>query len=175
MKNDNNKKRWFYDLTEKQVYKIVAILEIVFFIIIILRIATTWSSIESILTNEQLLAQRGMDMTTAIIFTIVLLFGWMVAIGLLIWMILWENPKKQSYLFKKKHDEEIVPKVRKKFGLNSDFKEVVPKSTDQMYHYFAKETEDGILIIQRDKNGNELKPELIENYNYFDLNYEPKT
>ena len=74
----------------------------------------------------------------------------------------------------KEHDEKIIPKVREKFGLSSDFMEVVPKLTDQKSQYFAKETEDGILIIQKDKNGNELKSELIENYNYFDLNYEPK-
>lgn len=64
--------------------------------------------------------------------------------------------------------------VREKFGLSSDFTEVVPKITDKELKYFAKETEDGILIIQKDKNGNEVKSELIEDYNYFDLNYEPK-
>ena len=64
--------------------------------------------------------------------------------------------------------------IREKFGLSSDFTEVVPKITDKELKYFAKETEDGILIIQKDKNGNEVKSELIEDYNYFDLNYEPK-
>ena len=63
--------------------------------------------------------------------------------------------------------------IREKFGLSSDFTEVVPKITDKELKYFAKETEDGILIIQKDKNGNEVKSELIEDYNYFDLNYEP--
>ena len=64
--------------------------------------------------------------------------------------------------------------VKEKFGLNSDFIEVVPKLADQELQYFAKETEDGILIIQKDKDGNELESELIKDYNYFDLNYEPK-
>lgn len=103
MKNDNNKKRWFYDLTEKQVYKIVAVFEVMFFIITVSRIVTNWP-------NEQFLAQRGMDRITAIMFAITLLFCSMVALGLLIWMILWENPGKQFYLFKKEHDEKIVPK-----------------------------------------------------------------
>lgn len=168
MKNDNNKKRWFYDLTEKQVYKIVAVFEVMFFIITVSRIVTNWP-------NEQFLAQRGMDRITAIMFAITLLFCSMVALGLLIWMILWENPGKQFYLFKKEHDEKIVPKVREKFGLSSDFKEILSKSeVEQLLHCYAKETEDGILISLRDKTGEELKSKLIENYNYFDLNYEPK-
>lgn len=102
------------------------------------------------------------------------MFCVMVFLGILIWELLWGNTQKQLYLFLKEHDEKIIPKVREKFGLSSDFMEVVPKLTDQKSQYFAKETEDGILIIQKDKNGNELKSELIENYNYFDLNYEPK-
>ena len=102
------------------------------------------------------------------------MFCVMVFLGILIWELLWGNTQKQLYLFLKEHDEKIIPKVREKFGLSSDFMEVVPKLTDQKSQYFAKDTADGILIIQKDKNGNELKSELIENYNYFDLNYEPK-
>ncbi len=169
MKKENNKKRWIYDLTEKQVYKIIAVVEIVFFIVMSCKVVT-WP----IWTNKQLMEQSGMDMATAIIYTITLLFCVMVFLGILIWELLWGNTQKQLYLFLKEHDEKIIPKVREKFGLSSDFMEVVPKLTDQKSQYFAKETEDGILIIQKDKNGNELKSELIENYNYFDLNYEPK-
>lgn len=162
MKNDNNKKRWFYDLTEKQVYKIVAVFEVIFFIITVSRIVTTWP-------NEQLLAQNGMDTATAIIFTIAMLFCAMVAIGVLIWLILWENPRKQNYLYW----EKIVPNIRKKFGLSSDFKEVLSKSEKKL-HCYAKETENGIFVSLRDENGEQLDSDLIENYDYFDSNYEPK-
>lgn len=169
MKKEDNKKRWYYDLTEKQVCKIIAVVEIVVFIIMSCRIAT-WP----IWTNEELMEQSGMDVIDVIIYTIILLFCAMGALGMLIWELLWANTQKQLYLFLKEHDEKIVPMVREKFGLSSNFKEIVPKLTDQKSQYFAKETEDGILIIQKDKNGNELKSELIGNYNYFDLNYEPK-
>lgn len=173
MKKDDNKKRWYYDLTEKQVCKIIAVVEIVVFIITSCRIATwpIWTNEELL---EQVLEKNGMDMVTLVLFTIAILFCAMGALGMLIWELLWENIQKQVYLFLKEHDEKIVPRVREKFRLSSDFREVVPKLTDQKSQYFAKETEDGILIIQKDKTGNELKSELIGNYNYFDLNYEPK-
>lgn len=164
MKNYNNKKRWFYDLTEKQVYKIVTVFEVMFFIIAVSCIVTNWP-------NEQLLAQIGMDLAGGI----VLMFCFMIALGILILEILWINPKKQFYLFWKEHDEKIVPKVREKFGLSSDFKEVLSKvEEEQSLHCYAKETEEGILISLRDETGEELKSKLIKNYDSFDLNYEPK-
>lgn len=165
-KDDNKKRRLYYDLTERQVYKIVAILEVIFGIIMVSRIVTNWS-------NEQLLEQRGIDITITIMSTITFLFLGMCGLGVFVWMILWENPGKQRYLFKREHDEIIVPKVREKFGLSSDFIEVLSKE-DQLLHYYVKETEDGISISIRDNSGEELESERITNYNYFDLHYEPK-
>ena len=168
MKKENNKKRWIYDLTEKQVYKIIAVVEIILFIVMGFIIAT-----RQIWTNEQVLEQNGMDKVTLILFTMAIFFWVMGVFGMLIWVLLWENPKKQLYLLVKKHNERVLM-VKEKFGLNSDFIEVVPKLANQELQYFAKETEDGILIIQKDKDRNELELELIKDYNYFDLNYEPK-
>ena len=168
MKKENNKKRWIYDLTEKQVYKIIAVVEILLFIVMGFIIAT-----RQIWTNEQVLEQNGMDKVTLILFTMAIFFGVLGVFGMLIWVLLWENPKKQLYLLVKKHNERVLM-VKEKFGLNSDFIEVVPKLANQELQYFAKETEDGILIIQKDKDRNELELELIKDYNYFDLNYEPK-
>lgn len=125
--------------------------------------------------KEQLLAQiEKDDIIIDIMFTIVMLFCSMVALGFLIWVILWDNPEKRFYLFKKEHDEKIVPKVREKFDLTSDFKEVLSKSEYRLLHCYAKETENGILVSIRNENGEELESEVIKNYNYFDLNYEPK-
>lgn len=168
MKEHNIKKRCFYDLTEKQVKNIIIVVEVIVFVITLARIVTTWPS-------EQLLMQKGLDTPTAIIFTIVLLYCGMVGIGLLIWMLLWDSPKKQFYLFLEEHDKEIVPNVREKFGLSSDFKEVFAKSKDPIsIRYFAKETEDGILVSYRSRGGEELASKLIANYHYFDLHYTPK-
>ena len=161
MKNDNIKKRWFYDLTEKQVYKIIPVFEFVFFVIMIFLIPTfpIWTTMQ---------VQKGIDKMLTILLIIVTLFGLMVALGLLIWLILWENPNKRFYLL------IIVPMVRKKFGLNSEFKEVIPKLNAQNYKYFAKETKDGIFIVKRNKDGEVVKSELIRNYYNFDLINEPK-
>ncbi len=166
MKKNSIKKRWFYDLTEKQVQKIIIVIEVIVFVILLTRLVTSWPT-------QQLLMQKGLTMPEAILFAIILLYCSMVAIGLLIWEFLWENPWKQFYLSSEKHDKEIVPKVREKFGLNSDFKEVLPKSEESI-HYFAKETEDGILLSYRSRNGEELTSKIITNYDYFDLHYTPK-
>lgn len=166
MKKNSIKKRWFYDLTEKQVQKIVIVVEVILFVILLTRIVINWPT-------EQWLMQNGFTMSSAILFTIILLYCFMVGIGLLIWELLWADPQKQLYLFLEEHDKEIVPKVRKKFGLSSDFIEVYPKCKD-FIHYFTKETEDGILISYRSKSGEELTSKLITNYHYFDLNYTPK-
>jgi len=155
MKKNSIKKRWFYDLTEKQVQKIIIVIEVIVFVILLTRLVTSWPT-------QQLLMQKGLTMPEAILFAIILLY-----------CSLWENPWKQFYLSSEKHDKEIVPKVREKFGLNSDFKEVLPKSEESI-HYFAKETEDGILLSYRSRNGEELTSKIITNYDYFDLHYTPK-
>ena len=168
MKEDNEK-RWFYDLTKKQVYKIMLICDIIYCIIMSCTfIPLLWSDKQSLSAN--------------LLMAIVIMAAGIFAIGVWIDLLLWDHPGKQYYLFLKEHEEKIIPEVRKKFGLSPDFKEVLPKSQEAKllcYHtgeklYYAKEIEDRILISIRDKNGTELAFTTTNNYYAFDLDYKPK-
>lgn len=88
---------------------------------------------------------------------------------------------------KKKHDE-IISRVRGRFGLGPEFKEVLysPKETGYNFlnypnlldkldvKYFAKEMDGVILVSIRDKDGEELVLQEINNYYFFDSNFNPK-
>ena len=167
-------KRWYYELTEKQVKKIAFVVAfigtILFITFFIIRFGPTG------------------DTEFGWFFIISLLFLVPITLGVLVYLILWDNPPKQSYLCKKQHDNIIVPDVRKKFGLGPAFKEVLysPKETDYDFinffkvlnelevKYFAEEINGVILISVRSKDGKELELHKIENYNFFDLNFKPK-
>lgn len=99
-----------------------------------------------------------------------------------IYEILWFSPHK------KKEHNEIIVKVREKFGLGPEFKEVlyVPNETDYDFinflkvlnelevKYFAEEIDGVILVSVCSKDGKELESLKIENYNFFDLNFKPE-
>ena len=167
-------KRWYYELTEKQVKKIAFVVAfigtILFIIFAIIRFGPS------------------IDTEIGWIFIISLLFLVPITLGVMVYSILWDYPPKQSYLFKKQHDNIIVPDVRKKFVLGPEFKEVLysPIETDYDFinflkvlnelevKYFAEEINGVILISVRSKDGKELELHKIENYNFFDLNFKPK-
>lgn len=105
----------------------------------------------------------------------------------LVYCILWLLPSKQAYMHKKENDA-IIPLVRMIFGLGTEFKEVLysPKETDYDFlnypnlldklnvKYFAKEMDGVILVSIRDKDGEELVLQEINNYYFFDSNFKPK-
>lgn len=109
-------------------------------------------------------------------------------IYILTYVLLWDTTYKREYLYKKEHDEIIIPKIREKFGLGPKFKEVLysPKETDYDFvdfsnllnqsgvKYFAREMDGVILVSIRNTAGKELSLQEIEDYNFFDSNFKPK-
>ena len=167
MKKDNNKKRWFYDLTEKQVEKIIIVVEIVILIPIILYLANIWWP-----SLQPKFDQGDLNPIHCIIFAVICVSVQMIAFGILLYLILWLSPKKQYYLFMKNHEKKVI-EVREKFGLGPKFKEILHKPEDNRI-WFAKEVEDGILLKYKEKNSKKLHFQIITNYLYFDSNYQPK-
>ena len=110
-----------------------------------------------------------------------------ILLALLVYEIFWFLPSKQEYIWKKEYDEVIV-KVRERFGLGPEFKEVLysPKETYYSFidfikisnelgiKYFAEEIDGVILVSVRNMDGKELKLLEIENYYFFDSNFKPK-
>lgn len=170
----NKFKRWYYELTEEQVVRIVKIIAIICILLDVINFFITY-----------LLGRlpKGDDL----FFYIFSLCFFPIFTALIVYVLLLFFPYKQEYLWNKEHNEIIV-KVREKFGLGPEFKEVlyVPNKTDYDFinflkvlnelevKYFAEEIDGVILVSVRSKDGKELESLKIENYNFFDLNFKPK-
>lgn len=88
----------------------------------------------------------------------------------------------------KKYDDIIITKVKERFALSSEFKEVlyIPSEIDYDFirfskvfnqlevKYFAKEIGEVIFVSARNKDGKELELQKIEDYNFFNLNFKSK-
>lgn len=172
----NKLKRWLYELTEKQVNKITLIVIIITSLLSVVNFFTTYS-----------LGRLPKEVDSFVIYVFALcLIPLLLAI--MVYSALWLFPPKQEYLWKKKHDDIVIPRVRERFGLGPEFKEVlyVPSKTDYDFinflkllnelevKYFAEEINGVILVSIRNKDGEELELQKIENYNFFDLNFKPK-
>ena len=175
----NKIKRWYYELTEKQAKTIDLISAIISYILFAILAVSLLISVEA----------SNSDMALLIIIIIFVTdVGMSLCIYILTYALLWSSPYKREYLYKKEHDEIIIPKIREKFGLGPKFREVLysPKETDYDFinflkvlnelevKYFAEEINGVILISVRSKDGKELELHKIENYNFFDLNFKPK-
>lgn len=172
----NKLKRWFYELTEKQVNKITLIVIIIIILLSVVNFFITY------LIGR---LPKGVDSFVTYVFA---LFFLPFVLAIIVYSSLCFFPPKQEYLWKKKHDDIIIPKVRERFGLGPEFKEVlyVPSKTDYDFinflkllnelevKYFAEEINGVILVSIRNKDGEELELQKIENYNFFDLNFKPK-
>lgn len=170
----NKIKRWYYELTEKQITRIATIMAIIGILLGVINFFITYS-LGRLPKGQNLIEYIG----SLLIFPPFL--------ALVFYMVLWFLPSKQAYMCKKKHDE-IIPRVKGRFGLGPEFKEVLysPKETDYDFinffkilnelevKYFAEEINGVILISVRSKDGKELELHKIENYNFFDLNFKPK-
>lgn len=170
----NKFKRWYYELTEEQVARIVKIIAIICILLDVINFFITY-----------LLGRlpKGDEW----FFYIFSLCIFPLFTALIVYVLLWCSPYKQEYIWNKEHNEIIV-KVRGKFGLGPDFKEVlyVPNETDYDFinflkvlnelevKYFTEEIDGVILVSVRSKDGKELESLKIENYNFFDLNFKPK-
>lgn len=170
----NKIKRWYYELTEKQ---------IIMFATIVAIIAISLSVINFFLTYSLGILPKGDDFFLYILSLLAL----PLLLAFLVYEILWFLPSKQAYMRKKEHDA-IIPIVRVIFGLGPEFKEVLysPKETGYNFlnypnlldkldvKYFAKEMDGVILVSIRDKDGEELVLQEINNYYFFDSNFKPK-
>ena len=170
----NNIKRWYYELAEKQISRITTIMAI---------IGILFSVISFFIPYLLGRLPKGSDFIIYIC-GLCLLPSFLYTIGHLVF---WFSPYKQEYLLQKEHNEIIV-KVREKFGLGPEFKEIlyVPSETDYDFinflkvlneleiKYFAEELDGVILVSVRSKGGKELESLKIEDYNFFDLNFKPK-
>lgn len=170
----NKIKRWYYELTEKQISRITTIMAI---------IGILFSVISFFIPYLLGRLPKGSDFIIYIC-GLCLLPSFLYTIGHLVF---WFSPYKQEYLLQKEHNEIIV-KVREKFGLGPEFKEIlyVPSETDYDFinflkvlneleiKYFAEELDGVILVSVRSKGGKELESLKIEDYNFFDLNFKPK-
>lgn len=170
----NKIKRWYYELTEEQVARIVKIIAIICILLDVINFFITY-----------LLGRlpKG-DAFFLYIFSLCFL---PFVLASLVYCILWFPLSKKAYMCKKEYDE-IISITREKFGLGPDFKEVlyVPNETDYDFinflkvlnelevKYFAEEIDGVILVSVRSKDGKELELHKIENYNFFDLNFKPK-
>ena len=167
-------KRWYYELSEKQIIRISTIMGIIGILFGVINFFITYS-LGRLPNGQNLIEYIGSLLILPPL------------LALLIYYLLWFLPSKQAYMCKKKHDE-IILRVRGRFGLGPEFKEVLysPKETDYDFSnspnllnklgvkYFAKEMDGVILISVRSKDGKELESLKIENYNFFDLNFKPK-
>ena len=170
----NKIKRWYYELTEKQITRIATIMAIIGILFGVINFFITYL-LGRLPNGENFIAY---------ISSLCLLPP---LLALLIYYLLWFLPSKQAYMWKKKHDK-IILRVKGRFGLGPEFKEVLysPKETDYDFlnspnlldkldvKYFAKEMDGVILVSIRSKDGKELELHKIENYNFFDLNFKPK-
>lgn len=169
----NKFKQWYYGLTEKQVNKMV---------IVAIAIGYLFSFIFFLVTY--LLGAFPREHTHFVCFCISLGLPPLI-IGLTIHSLLWLCPFKQAYIFCKEFDDDLSARVRNRFGLTSQFKEVfyVPLETTQDFigfpnspdsRYFAKEIDNIIFLSIRNQKGNEILAPKIVNYLFFDLNFKPK-
>lgn len=170
----NKIKRWYYELTEKQIIMIATIVAI---------IAISLGVINFFLTYLHGRLPKGDDFFLYILSLCFLPF----VLASLVYLILWFPLSKKAYMCKKEYDE-IISITREKFGLGPEFKEVLysPKETDCDFlnypnlldklnvKYFAKEMDGVILVSIRNRDGEELKLLEIESYWLFDLNFKPK-
>ena len=164
----NKFKRWYYELPEKDVKKISILVGIISNILFVV--------VYFYFFNELPKGNSFLALCSLSIF-----------LALTTYAILWTSPYKQVYLYKKRHDE-IIPKVRKRFGLGPEFKEVLytPLETDYDFidfikisnelgvKYFAEEIDGVILVSIRNSDGKELESQEIDNYYFFDSNFSPK-
>ncbi len=170
----NKFKRWYYELTERQIISIATIVAI---IVILLGV------INFFLTYLHGRLPKGDEFFLYIFSLCFLPF----VLASLVYCILWLPLSKKAYMCKKEYDE-IVSITREKFGLGPEFKEVLysPKETDCDFlnypnlidklnvKYFAKEMDGVILVSIRDKDGEELVLQEINSYYSFDSNFKPK-
>ena len=170
----NKFKRWYYELSEKQIIRISTIITI---------IGILFGVINFFITYSLWRLPKG----DALIMYIGSLFPLPLFLALLIYYLLWFHPSKQAYMWKKNYDE-IILRVRERFGLSPEFKEVLysPKGTDYDFpnssdllnkldiKYFAMKIAEVILVSIRNKDGEELKLLETENYLFFDSNFKPK-
>ena len=170
----NKFKRWYYELTERQIISIATIVAI---IVILLGV------INFFLTYLHGRLPKGDEFFLYIFSLCFLPF----VLASLVYCILWFPLSKKAYMCKKEYDE-IISITREKFGLGPEFKEVLysPKETDYDFlnypnlldklnvKYFAKEMDGVILVSIRDKDGEELVLQEINSYYSFDSNFKPK-
>lgn len=170
----NKFKRWYYELTEKQITRIATIMVIIGILFGVINFFITYL-LGKLPKGQNLIEYIG----SLLIFPPFLAF--------IVYVLLWFFPYKQEYIWEKEHNEIIV-KVREKFGLGPEFKEVLysPKETDYDFlnspnlldklgvKYFAKEMDGVILVSIRNNDGEELALQEIDDYNFFDSNFKPK-
>ena len=167
-------KRWYYELSEKQIIRISTIIAIICILLDVINFFITYSL-------------GRFPKGDALLLYIFSLCFFPIINALMVYVLFWFFPSKQAYMWKKKHDE-IIPIVRAKFGLSPEFKEVLysPKETGYNFlnypnlldkldvKYFAKEMDEVILVSVCSKDGKELESLKIGTYNFFDLNFKPK-
>lgn len=170
----NKFKRWYYELTKEQVNKIATIMAIIGILFGVINFFITYSL-------------GRLPKGDKFFLYILASCSFPILLALLVYEIFWFLPSKQEYIWKKEYDEVIV-KVRERFGLGPEFKEVLysPKETYYSFidfikisnelgiKYFAEEIDGVILVSVRNMAGKELKLLEIENYYFFDSNFKPK-
>ena len=171
----NKFKRWYYELSEKQIIRISTIISIICILLDVINFFITYSLGRF---------PKGDDFFLYIFS----LFALPLLLAFLVYEILWFLPSKQAYMRKKQHDATVIPIVRVIFGLGPEFKEVLysPKETGYNFFnypnlldkldvkYFVKEMDGVILVSIRDKDGEELVLQEINNYYFFGSNFKPK-
>lgn len=167
-------KRWYYELSEKQIIRISTIIAIICILLDVINFFITYSL-------------GRFPKGDALLLYIFSLCFFPIINALMVYVLFWFLPSKQAYMWKKNYDE-IILRVRERFGLSPEFKEVLysPKGTDYDFpnssdilnkldiKYFAMEIAEVILVSIRNKDGEELKLLETENYLFFDSNFKPK-
>lgn len=168
--------RWYLLLTEKQAKTIILISAIISYILFAVLAVSSAIFVET----------SNFDMPLIIILFVASV-GMIFCFYTLTYSLLWYTSYKREYLYKKKHNE-IILRVKGRFNLGPEFKEVlyVPSETDYDFinffkvlnelevKYFAEEINGVILVSVRSKDGKELELQRVNSYYFFDLNLKPK-
>lgn len=167
----NKFKRWYYELTEKQISRIKTIMTI---------IGILFSVIIFFITYLLGRLPNGLDLITYIFYLCLTPY----LLSIIVYLVLSISPHRQEYIREKEHI-----KLKEKFGLGPEFKEILYVSSETAdcafgdffnifnelgVKYFVKEIDGVILISFRSKDEKELRLHILEDYNFFNSNFEPK-
>lgn len=167
-------KRWYYELTEKQVNKITLIVAIIFIIHDIVNFFVTYT-------------HGTLPKDDELIFYIFSLFCIPLLAAFFVYFLLWGNLNKQFYIRQKKYNELCI-NVKNRFNLSPEFKEVIFTPSYNIYNpsnfvkmiqnseltFFAKEENEEILLSIQKNTDKQPTFFPIDDYNFFDKNFSPK-